>query len=134
MNTIFAAYISTLLTLLSLDAVWLLLVAKKFYASKLGYIMSTSPRLGAAILFYLLYSLGLVVFVIIPAQHTGSSSWRVLLMGALFGFIAYSVYDLTNLTTLEGWPVSVTVADMLWGSFLTGIAAVTGFFVANYFL
>jgi uncharacterized membrane protein len=44
-------------------------------------------------------------------------------MGALFGFIAYATYDLSNLATLRNWPVSLALIDMAWGAVLSGVSA-----------
>ena len=82
-----------------------------------------------AILFYLIHALGIVVF---PLQM--ASSWtNALLYGALFGFFAYATYDLTNLATLRGWPVAITVVDLAWGTFATALAAVAAFLARRAF-
>ena len=80
------------------------------------------PRIGAAVLFYLLYVLGIVVFCVLP----GVASARVLRaagLGLLFGVIAYATYDLTNLATLRGWSVAVVAVDIAWGGLATALAA-----------
>jgi uncharacterized membrane protein len=98
----------------ALDMVWLGVVAKNFYVKHIGFLMKSDVNWTAAILFYLLFIAGMVVFVISPAVEKGS--WgRALLFGALFGLITYATYDLTNLATLKDWPLSVTIVDMLWG-------------------
>jgi uncharacterized membrane protein len=99
--------------------VWLGVVAKPFYSRNLGFLMRSDVNWGAAILFYLLFITGLVLFVIAPAVEKGS--WvRALGYGALFGLITYATYDLTNLATLKHWPVLVTVVDLGWGMVLAG--------------
>lgn len=51
---------------------------------------------------------------------------QALLLGALFGLVTYAAYDLTNLATLEGFPLRMVVVDMIWGMALcTGISAIT---------
>jgi uncharacterized membrane protein len=101
----------------AMDMLWLGVVAKKFYAQHIGLLLKSNINWAAAILFYLLFLVGLVVFVIGPAVERGGWS-RALLLGALFGLITYATYDLTNLATLKNWPLALTVVDMLWGMVL----------------
>ncbi len=115
-------YIITLIAFLGIDSLWLGLVAPSFYQSQIGYIMAENPNLIAAGLFYLLFVFGMVVFVVEPGVREGKLP-RAVLCGALFGLVTYATYDLTNLATLEGWPVLVTVVDLAWGTILS--AAVT---------
>ena len=113
---------------LLIDGVWLLVIAKKLYAQHLGYLMADKPRLIAALVFYLLFVLGLQVFVVHPALAAGS--WKAaLLPGLLFGLITYATYDLTNLATVKDWPVLITVIDLIWGSFVSGVTSVASYAV-----
>lgn len=116
----------------AIDMAWLGLVAKNFYNKQLGYLMSSNVNWAAAIIFYLLFIVGLVVFVITPAMQ--KNSWaHALLFGALFGLIAYATYDLTNLATVKSWPLLVTVVDLAWGAFLAaGVSTIT-FLIAKKF-
>ena len=113
------AYLLTLLPFVVLDAFWLGLVAPKFYRSQIGFIMTKNPNWTAAVVFYLLYIAGMVVFV----TGRGGTPTQAALRGALFGLVCYATYDLTNLATLEGWPILVTVVDLCWGTFLTATTA-----------
>lgn len=113
------AYLFTLIPFLVLDAIWLGLVAPSFYKSQIGHLMADSPNFLAAGIFYLLYVAGMVVFV---TGRKGTLK-ETILRGAFFGFIAYATYDLTNLATLQGWPVLVTVVDLIWGTFLSAMTA-----------
>ena len=113
----------TLAVFLIIDGLWLTVIAKKLYAQHLGYLMAEKPRLFAALVFYMLFVVGLLVFVINPALTAGSLK-SVLLHGLLFGLITYATYDLTNLATVKDWPVLITVIDLIWGSFVS--AAVSG--------
>lgn len=115
-------YLITFLAFLAIDAFWLGLVAPSFYQSQIGYIMADQPNFVAAGLFYLLFIYGMVVFIVEPGVREWTLSQSVL-RGALFGLVTYATYDLTNLATLEGWPILVTVVDLAWGTFLS--AAVT---------
>lgn len=98
----------------AIDMVWLVLIAKNFYREQIGFLMKPDINWVAAIVFYLLFIAGLVVFVISPAVQ--KHSWtHALLFGALFGLISYATYDLTNLATIKGWPVLLTLVDLAWG-------------------
>lgn len=123
-------YFIALPVFLAIDMIWLGLVAKGFYAKQIGFLMKTNINWTAAIIFYLLFITGLVVFVIGPSLE--KDSWQqVLLLGALFGLITYATYDLTNLATIKNWPILVTVVDLLWGSFLSASISVITYFIAN---
>lgn len=115
-------YLITFLTFLAIDSLWLGLVAPSFYRSQIGYIMAETPNYFAAGLFYLVFIFGMVVFIVDPGVREGTLIQSVS-RGALFGLVTYATYDLTNLATLEGWPVLLTVVDLTWGTVLS--AAVT---------
>jgi uncharacterized membrane protein len=94
---------------------WLGVVAKNFYKNQIGFLMTPNINWLAAIIFYLIFIAGLILFVVSPALAK-SSLQHALVFGALFGFITYATYDLTNLATLKDWPLTVTIVDMIWGS------------------
>jgi uncharacterized membrane protein len=113
-----------------IDMIWLVLVAKKFYQNQIGFLMKPDINWFAAIIFYLLFIAGLLVFVISPAVE--KHSWvHALLFGALFGLITYATYDLTNLATLKDWPLLVTVVDLIWGTVLASSISLITYFIAN---
>ena len=113
-----------------IDMVWLVLVAKKFYQDQIGFLMKPDINWFAAIIFYLLFIAGLVIFVISPAVQ--KQSWiHALIFGALFGLITYATYDLTNLATLKDWPLLVTIVDLIWGTLLAASISLITYFVAN---
>lgn len=121
-------YFVALGVFLAMDMTWLLVIAKDLYARHLGYLMSKTPNLAAAGIFYLLFVVGLVVFVLEPAIKNNSlveALWR----GALFGLIAYATYDLTNLATIKDWPLLITVIDLIWGAVLSGSVAVVSYWL-----
>ena len=127
----FVAYAVTATVFLLVDLVWLGFAARAFYRTNIGALLADQINVTAAVIFYLLYIAGIVIFAISPAFESGS--WRTsLIMGSLFGFFAYATYDMTNLATLRDWPVAVAVVDMAWGAFLTGLSATAGFFAAKY--
>ena len=118
-------YFSTLLVFFAVDMVWLGLVARTFYSKYLGYLMAPSVNWLAAILFYLMFIVGILVFVVLPGLKSGSMR-DPLLRAALFGLITYATYDLTNLATLKDWPLVLSVVDMAWGTVLTVIVSYAG--------
>ena len=111
-------YFATLVAFFVIDMVWLGLVARTFYSKYLGFIMAPSINWLAAIIFYLLFIVGILVFVVVPGLASNSLR-TTLLRAALFGLITYATYDLTNLATLKDWPVLVTIVDMAWGTVLS---------------
>ncbi len=128
----FTLYLITLLAFLGIDMIWLNGIAKTFYAKQLGFLMAKNPNLLAALLFYLIFAAGLVVFVIQPALD--KKLWtQALFAGAFFGLVTYATYDLTNLATVKNWPVIITVVDLLWGATLTALTSVLTFFIATKF-
>jgi len=113
---------------LVVDGLWLTLIAKNFYSKHLGYIMAKNPNLLAAGLFYLIYIFAMVVLVVTPGLEKGSF-WSTVLSGALFGLCCYATYDLTNLATIQGWPLIVTIVDLIWGTVLSATIAAISFLV-----
>lgn len=133
MVTHLVAYAATAVVFFAIDFVWLSTVSAGFYRPRLGGMLLEQPNLLIAGLFYLFYVGGIVYFAIAPALAEDSWS-KALIAGLLLGFVAYGTYDLTNLSTLRNWPWSVTLVDLAWGTALTGVAAVSGFFITQYFL
>jgi uncharacterized membrane protein len=120
------AYIVSAAVLLILDGIWLSATTSTFYRPQLGDLLSEKPSLAVAAVFYLVYVVGVVVFAVMPAY--AAKSWLTALgLGALLGLIAYGTYDVTNLATIKGWPVMVSVVDLAWGVVVTATASVAGF-------
>lgn len=112
------------------DIVWLVVVSRKLYQKELGFLMSDRPNWIAAILFYLVFMVGVVFFVINPALE--KDSWKyALFAGMLFGLITYSTYDLTNLATVKNWPLKITIIDLIWGTSLGGIVPLITFSITK---
>ena len=123
------AYVSTLLTFLLLDGIWLGLLMAPTYRELLGSLMLEKPLLLPAAVFYCLYVIGCVVFVVLPAL-----SWqRAAKLGALLGLVAYGTYDLTNWATLRDWSMQVSLMDWAWGTVATAVACTVGYLVAKRF-
>lgn len=124
------AYVATAVVFFAIDFVWLTR-AVGFYRGEIGNLLLDEPKLGYAAGFYLLYVVGVVVLVVMPAVTAGS--WvQALLMGALLGLVAYGTYDMTNMATLKGYTLRVALVDMGWGTFLTAVSALAGYFVTQW--
>ena len=95
MLKLFGIYAAVFFTMVVIDMVWLRVIAVQWYANAMGSLLSDSPNLIAAIAFYLLFPMGLVIFAVVPGE--ASSMLKVMGLGALFGFFAYATYDLTAL-------------------------------------
>jgi uncharacterized membrane protein len=130
-NTMFVKlFLIALPVFFVIDMVWLVVVAKNFYQRQIGFLMKPDINWFAAIVFYLLFIAGLVIFVISPAVE--KQSWvHALIYGALFGLITYATYDLTNLATLKDWPLLVTVVDLIWGAVLASSISIITYLIAN---
>lgn len=121
-------YLLTALVFFAIDIVWLGIIAKKFYASYLGNFLNPEVNWVAAIVFYLIFIIGISFFAIYPAVEK-ESFLIAILYGALFGFFTYATYDLTNYATLKDWPLTVVIVDIIWGSFLTASVSLAGFYI-----
>ena len=121
----FKAWLLTFIVMLTIDALWLGVVAKDLYQQEMGNLMAAQPRWAAAAAFYLAYPLGLVIFAVRPALAAHSVGLAVVL-GALFGLFAYGTYDLTNLAVVRDWPLGLTFIDLAWGTFASAVSAGVG--------
>ncbi|MGF0539093.1 DUF2177 family protein [Agrobacterium sp. ES01] len=132
MTTYIIAYVSAVIVFLGADYLWLSKIAIGFYRSRVGDLLMAQPNFAAAGAFYLAYIVGIVYFAVVPALNSGT--WvTAAVAGALLGFIAYGTYDMTNLSTLKGWSLSVSLIDMAWGTVLTGVTATVAYLVASRF-
>jgi uncharacterized membrane protein len=121
-------FIIALAAFLLADMAWLVLVARKFYSEKLGYLMRPDVNFIAAFIFYLIFIGGLVSFVIAPAVE--KQSWmHALLYGIFFGLVTYATYDLTNMATIKDWPMIVTIIDLVWGMVLSGSVSLVTYLI-----
>ncbi len=125
-------YVLTVPVFFLIDMVWLGFIAKNFYQAKLGYLLGPI-NWPAALLFYFVYIVGILIFAVVPALVVGSLS-KALILGALFGFFAYATYDLTNYATVKDWPLSVVIVDIMWGIVLTGSVATLSYLIGKQFV
>lgn len=124
-------YLLTIPVFFVIDMVWLGVIARGFYRRNLAAFLSDTVNWPAAILFYLLFIVGVLLFATLPALEK-NSLWHALLFGALFGFFTYTTYDLTNLATMKDWPLVIVVVDILWGMFLSATVATSAFFIGRW--
>jgi uncharacterized membrane protein len=115
-------YITVAIAFVALDGAWLTIMGPVLYKPALGDMLADKVRLAPAIVFYLLYPIGIAIFAAIPALRNNSVS-HAAVYGALFGLFAYATYDLTNAATLRQWTTQITIADIAWGAIATGLAA-----------
>lgn len=134
MSNYIYAYLTSLGTMTVLDAAWLGLVAPAFYKKHIGFIMADKPNWLAAIAFYLIFILGVTVFVVYPGWKNIDSLIKIGLLGALFGLVTYATYDLTNQATLKNWPQIVTFVDLVWGTLLTAVVSVVAVCLLKSFI
>jgi uncharacterized membrane protein len=126
-------YFATLIAFFAIDMIWLGIVARTFYRKYLGFLLAPSTNWLAAIIFYLLFIVGILVFVVVPGLENNSlktTLWRA----ALFGLVTYATYDLTNLATVKDWPVIVSVVDLAWGIALSVSVSFIGFWAGKWLM
>ncbi len=124
-------YLFTVPVFFAIDMVWLGVVAKNLYQKELGKFLSEKPNWTAAIIFYLLYIVGIIILAVAPAVEK-QSLLKAIVLGGVFGGLAYATYDLTNLATLKNWPIKIVVIDIIWGIILTASAAGISYTIANW--
>ncbi len=121
-----ASYVLTSIVFFAIDMVWLGFLAKNLYRKHLFGLLADQVNWTAAIVFYLLFIIGIFVFVIVPAVEKNSLI-TALWLGAFFGIVTYATYDLTNLATLKNWPVAIVFIDIAWGAVLTSLVSMAGY-------
>tara|TARA_B110000438_G_C15792650_1_gene641429 strand:- start:1158 stop:1562 length:405 start_codon:yes stop_codon:yes gene_type:complete len=115
---------------LIIDIIWLSYSVKYLYRPHLGSLLNDKPVMWAAILFYLIYVVGLAILVLQPALINNSFT-QAFWTGIVLGLVAYGTYNLTNMATIKNWSSTVVIVDMIWGGFLTGFSSVVGIFIAK---
>lgn len=132
MKPFLCAWGATLVVFLVIDAIWLGLIATSWYKRALGDLMLEQPKLHIAALFYVGYAFAITLLAVSPAAQSASFG-QVLLLGAVLGLAAYGTYDITNMSTLKNWPMTMSLIDMVWGTFLTAVSAAGGYAAYRYF-
>lgn len=116
-----------------IDLTWLGVIAKDVYRKYMGHLMLDTPNWTAAIVFYLTFIVGLVIFAVYPALRNNSWSYA-LIYGALFGFFTYMTFDLTSLAVLKNWPWQIVIIDIIWGIILSGSVSIISYFICSRYL
>lgn len=132
MKMISLAYAGTLISFLLIDAIWLGFVAKNFYRDQLGDLMRPQLNFAVAAIFYAFFAVAIVILAVLPGLEAGSF-WIAVVYGAVLGLAAYGTYDMTNLSTIRGWPALMSIVDLFWGTMLTGVASACGYLAARHF-
>lgn len=123
-------YLLTVPVFFAIDMLWLGIVAKDLYQKQLGHLLGP-VQWPAAIIFYLIFIAGILIFAVLPALEARSLV-KAMMLGALFGFMAYATYDLTNLATLKNWPLQIALIDIAWGAVLSGSVATISYFIGKW--
>ena len=122
-------YLLTIPVFFVIDMVWLGFVARGFYQEQIGHLMGPI-NWPAAVTFYLIYIVGIIIFAVAPALDAQSLS-KAIMLGALFGFFTYATYDFTNLATLKDWPLTLVLVDVAWGAVLSGSVATVSYLIGR---
>ena len=130
MSRILLTYAVSVPVFFCIDMIWLGVIAKGFYRHSLEPLLTPNINWIAAIIFYLLFLVGVLIFALLPGMAKRSLVYTIE-MAALFGFIAYATYDLTNLATLRDWPLTLSIVDMIWGSFLSASTATMTYLIMS---
>lgn len=132
MTRMIGTYFVTLAVFLALDALWLGVIARDFFVRQIGPLLRDNPDLVVAALFYCVYAVGIVYFAV-AAGLKENSLWLAVANGAFLGLLAYGTYDITALSVLKGYTVTVAVVDIAWGTALTAVTAAAGYQGARWF-
>lgn len=126
----FLYYGIALVVFMVIDLIWLGFIAKDLYSKYLGYLMADKVNWVSAIVFYLIFIGGILYFVLYPSL-LDKNLINLIIRAALFGFITYATYDLTNLATIKDWPIQITIIDLIWGTTLSTSVSVISYFIIN---
>ena len=133
MKLLISATLISALIFLIIDVIWLSFSVKSFYRPNIGHLLLETPVMWAAILFYLIYVIGLAVVIIEPSLDYQNTQ-KFLVKAFMFGFVAYGTYNLTNMATIKGWSPYVVFVDMVWGGSLTTFSSYFGILLAKKIL
>jgi uncharacterized membrane protein len=126
-------FLASFVTFLLLDAIWLGLIARTFYAKNLALYLTDNVIWPSALIFYVIFNIGLLVFVILPSIEKNSYT-TLIIYSLLYGLVTFATYDLTNLATIKDWPLIVSIVDMSYGMFVALASSSAAFYVNKYFM
>jgi len=115
-----------LIILLALDFVWLSLTGDRLYRPAMVDLMRATPNLIPAAIFYLLYAFAMTYLVLYPVLYGGPDHYSLLdlsIRAGLLGLVAYGTYNLTALSVIRDWPMTLSLIDMGWGVGVSVLAA-----------
>ena len=133
MKLLILATLISALVFLIIDVIWLSFSVKSFYRPNIGHLLLETPVMWAAILFYIIYVIGLAVVIIEPSLDYQNTQ-KFLIKAFMFGLVAYGTYNLTNMATIKGWSPNVVFVDMIWGGTLTTFSSYFGILIAKKIL
>lgn len=126
-------YITSVGVFAGVDYLWLGKVAPKLYRENIGHLLADKPNIGAAVVFYALFIVGLLIFAIVPGLNKQSLGYTAL-YGGLFGLFTYGTFDLTNQAVLKNWPTKITLIDMAWGVILCTVVCSIVYVIASKYI
>jgi uncharacterized membrane protein len=124
-------YLIALIIFVILDGIWLGFIGGNLYKKYIGFVLNETPHWIAASIFYLLFIVGIVVFVVLPGMEE-KSLWIVVGRSALFGLVTYATYDLTNFATIKSWPIQITIIDLIWGTCLSSFVGTATIIIGRW--
>lgn len=124
-------YLLTIPVFFAIDLLWLGVVAKNLYQNNLSHLLSPTVNWPAALMFYFMYIIGIILFAVKPGLDAHSLVTAAV-WGALFGFFTYATYDLTNLATLKDWPIKVVIVDIAWGTLLCTLVSSASYQIGRW--
>lgn len=133
MKVFYLSIFITSILFLVIDIIWLSMSVKFFYKPQLGNLLNEKPVMWAAVLFYLIYIMGLAIIVLQPGIKQ-DSIMNIFFIGVVFGCVAYGTYNLTNMATIKHWSAYVVFVDMFWGGLLTGTSSALGVYLSKKIL
>ena len=131
-KTLITSFIFVSIIFLIIDVIWLSITVKSFYRPALGSLLNDKPIMWAAVLFYVIYMLGLTIIILQPAI-ANDSVFQAIWTGIVFGVVAYGTYNLTNMATIKDWSPIIVFVDMFWGGCLTGFSSGAGIYLSKIF-
>ena len=126
-------FLVSFITFLFLDAIWLGLIARGFYSKHLSLYLTDNVIWPSAFIFYIIFNIGLLIFVILPSIEKNSYS-TLLIYSILYGLVTFATYDLTNHATIKDWPLIVSIVDMFYGMFVALASSSAAFYANKYFM
>lgn len=124
-------YIGTFLIFILIDLIWLGIISRNLYKGQIGHLMTDNIKWAAVIIFYLIFVGGVLTFAVMPGGSEKNLA-KTIILGGIFGFIAYATYDLTNLATLKDWPTKIVFIDMAWGTILSSLTSLGSYYLYNF--